>query len=342
MGVWSLTRDSPFRPPDWRWERARLTRADSQLRSRLRSTEDNWIEQARRFQREHERCTDHYRLLRLQEKQPVLFAAWDIHFHERQLLKWELQARLLSRDSCASIARRMSLTPEVIDTYEKLFFNVLDRLDQPSYIVQQVFGESLHAGLRERDFDLLWKLYGYIGGPWVLDAVVHKHLWIEVPQQASQVEDFLAKDVKNNVLLKTALATRTLGVHPETQQAVLAAYQKFMELQVKAESLGTQVSSGSTVAEGLQAILENTPWVVGRKKQMVSPKDATQVLGNLPEDLAQADELAAELRAEDLTRLALGESVEIPQPQVEERFHVSQVDQGNGAEDPTRPRRSDG
>jgi len=61
----------------------------------------------------------------------------------------------------------------VISLYERIFFNVNEKLKNRDYIMTCVIGPSVHSGLSDRDFDLLWKLFGYLYGPVVLNAFVH-------------------------------------------------------------------------------------------------------------------------------------------------------------------------
>ncbi len=161
---------------------------------------------------------------------PHLFEAEQIFIREKQLVRYEIEARLLASETSERISHRFGVDAAIVTWYEKLFFNVLDRLDDRGYIAQRVMGESLHAGLTERDHDLLWKLYGYIGGEAVLDAVIYKGFSQSRPETPDEVEAFFADQLQSNSALKAMLAMRTMPINSYTQQAILEIQQRFIEI----------------------------------------------------------------------------------------------------------------
>ena len=159
-------RPSSFcRRVDWRW---RVASRLSQGATVPRSWVDQRIVAARAFQSLliDANETD---LESLSAAAPGLFAAHSLYRRGPDLVRFEVEARILAREPFDSIARKCCLTSRAIAAYEALFFNVLDRLDSTSYITHTVIGPKLHYGLKPSDIDVLWKFYGYHGGSHVLD-----------------------------------------------------------------------------------------------------------------------------------------------------------------------------
>ena len=302
-----LWRDSPYRPTDWRWERARLSRENPRAAAALPKDADEWYRKARDFQAAHAKVSDLYDAIKLGKKWPNISQAYDIYENQVKYQRWELEARLLSRDSVETIGERLHLKEAVVAWYERLFFNVLDRLDNRGWIAHNVMGEILHAGATERDHELLWKLYGYIGGGHLLDVVIDKRIDIVRPEKPDDVKAFMGDEVQNMTSLKSMFAARLIPVNSYTQPAILEIYQRFQEIKAQAEG-GKGDSITNVISINIQAMLENLPWTTGQKQPiMVSAKDPEKLVGHLPPPLVEADNLAAELRPDELYQIGLGE-----------------------------------
>ena len=88
-----------------------------------------------------------------------------------------VEARLLTSETFAEIAARFATEAPVIDCFEKLFFNVRDRLTNTDWIVKVIKGPEDHTPSRDgsptaAERAHIYKLFGFFGGPKVLDAVV--------------------------------------------------------------------------------------------------------------------------------------------------------------------------
>ena len=78
MSAVDLRVEAPFRPVDWRWEKARLMREDPRTASLLRHQDDDWTRKAKRFQEQKDAARDAYDELLLVRRWPALSAAADI------------------------------------------------------------------------------------------------------------------------------------------------------------------------------------------------------------------------------------------------------------------------
>jgi hypothetical protein len=79
---------------------------------------------------------------------------------------------VLAGEHPRGIAAKAGLRDGVVELYERLFFDVRDRLGAPDFIMSQVVGPKAYMGLNAQDLDVLWKLLGYVHGPDALDAAI--------------------------------------------------------------------------------------------------------------------------------------------------------------------------
>lgn len=286
-----LRREAPFRPVDWRWQMARLLREQSRRVSRRR--DDEWVSLAKRFQTDLALCTSDWQLLDLAEKYPGVADAH--HMRENsgaECPRWEIEARLLAEDRVENIAARLSIDPRAVRAYEALFFNVQDRLAAQSWIVHTVMGRSIYANLTERQFDLLWKMYGYFGGPYVLDALVTTFSNPTKATSADRVDDFYSDDTRATARRKSAIAMRTMPINGYTQQIIVEIEQKYQEIAKIANAGGSQ----GMLVEMVGEVMKGLAWSVGRG-------DADRPLNALT---VRVDGFAAEPRVGELMMITSG------------------------------------
>jgi hypothetical protein len=124
-----------------------------------------------RFYKALRGCEDEQAQARLADQEPALYRAWQLH-GQASLPRWEVEARLLANEGHDTIARKCELTPTVVTTYHDIFFAVRNRLHARDWVMTCVVGPKAHRGqLTEEDQDVFLKLYGYNGGPRVVDAL---------------------------------------------------------------------------------------------------------------------------------------------------------------------------
>jgi hypothetical protein len=99
---------------------------------------------------------------------------WSLDAEERAIV----EARLLARETDEEIARKSGISPEAVKYYEALFFSVRDRLNAHDWIIKTIHstaGQGLVYGkeaLNEQHRHTVYRLFGYFGGPLVIDATV--------------------------------------------------------------------------------------------------------------------------------------------------------------------------
>jgi hypothetical protein len=163
--------ENPLRRVDWKWQRAsEILDGTGPKTTRRRDTPPGyaWICQAYSFQRSLEEATPSQQE-RLAQEMPDIFWAQAL-YRANNSMKDSIEAHILARESNFEIGFHCNLAPTTVEAYEQLFFHVRDKLQHRKYILHCVLGDAVHKGLSEREFGLLWKLYGYNLGPHVLSA----------------------------------------------------------------------------------------------------------------------------------------------------------------------------
>ena len=149
---------SPRREPHWRWEVSNNFLRYSQD---VRIVADPWLLTA-------------WNVRRTPSSPPgtrgfYARAARDIWLDNSQI-RWELEARILLNQSRQEIADVMVLPAKVILAYERLFFDVRERLAAKDYIVGYVLKRQ--EPLTPQHVGRIWAFFAYFGGVFVLEDLV--------------------------------------------------------------------------------------------------------------------------------------------------------------------------
>jgi hypothetical protein len=216
---------SPYCPVDWRWRRAEGVRQGLLTTPGRRA--DSWIRRAIRFQDEHADKGDSScpRLARLD---PAVYGAFHVRSSVESRKRRELEARVLAGQSTCEIAARLDLTADVVEAYERLYFDVRDRLGAASYIMAVVIGHTLHDGFAVGDIDTVLKVYAYGYGPNVLDVLIEE---LEVggrTSTAGAMNSNLARSVR------MAITARSIPVNDQTAPVLVRLNARFLEIEREA------------------------------------------------------------------------------------------------------------
>lgn len=273
----SITRlrvDSPYRPADWRWQKACYLKNKKSLASKRK--DDKWIAEALRFKIALDACKTQKDLEELTRTWYYMYLAYEIYDESDEgdipkgrphPTRYEIEARILAEESFASIGWKTHVAEGAIEIYEKLFFNVLDRIDSESYICNQIIGsEALQKGLGDRDYDKIWKLYGYHHGEGAVDELVTTFPQKRKKLARGEMESVWEEDKRATMNRKAALAARSMAVNNFTNLPIFDAQTKATEVANKSLS---GVGGGGALSEDwlklIGNILLNLPWVSGKK-----------------------------------------------------------------------------
>lgn len=289
MAALDLSKYDPFIAPNWRWERARTLLTKN--RYATKSRDDQFVMLAKKFQTAYDRCKNDFDQEKLQRRFPGIWFAMKTYFADRGDVRWIIEARVLAGESVKDIADKCHVSPDVVGWYEKLFFDVRARLKSPDYVVNVVMRGAVHHGLKSRDYDILWKLFGFFGGPFVLDAIFNNSLTRTRPTSQNTVKAFFDEDSSGAMKRVAAIASRTIDLNnPMNYQFILDTHTKLLQIEKEAEG-----NSQDLIVQNIGAMLGAFQFFAGSK----AIKEVTS------DEMAFFDAQAEELRADEMIQLAL-------------------------------------
>jgi hypothetical protein len=289
---------NPRRPVNWRWQRASLAAHGDYPLSRRRDG-DIWVNRAAKFIREQEICDTELDIAYLSERNPVIYWAHDLWHTQPDAgnpVRSEVEARLLADDPTENIARRVCTEVEIIDAYERLFFNVRERLYNRGYLMHCVLGPSVHLGFQASEYDLVWKLFALLGGPLAVDLMIDQSVGHARPDRASDLKYFVADVAQNDLRRVAMLALKTLRINNFNAMEIIDKFLKLVELERAGGGAGGIATEA--VKQNVAAMLISLPFTVGRRLAHV----------DVPL-LDSYDDLPAELRYEEVMAISAGQDI---------------------------------
>lgn len=283
-----LRAGNPRRPVDWRWQRiAQLAESEARI---SKTRDDTWVTKGKKFLQALNDCYTDTAHVVLAENSPDMYEAWALFAdtHDRDT-RWAIEARLLAREDYEVISRKIGYTPAQLEFYHQWFFDVHDRLACPDLITTVVLGKSVQAGLNEREYDCLWKMYGYHGGGDVLDMLINR---FAPKNSAEKIIAFFKDDYKASLAMKGDLALRTMPINWQTQVELANLYMRMEEME-RNEGRGGGDSEG--IIANVKAFFTELPW---GKASKLPPSGNTAI-----DDL---DSGSVAVRANELTLLGTG------------------------------------
>ena len=246
---------------------------------------------------------------------PAIFYAHSIYEKvtpNDQAVRWGVEARLLARQSNDEIARANGCSAETIEAYEALFFNIRDRLDCRDFIFNIAIGPPPAPGLKNGVNGWLLKLFGFVGGPFVVDAMlghIPNPLWAHT---LDEVAGFFQSTTSNLVKKNAAIAALLIPIAGRTQMQIIKAFAKCMEPERTKDSPG---NAQNQIQENVRSLLASLPFttaVMAAAKQLPNCDRSAAELGT-PEHLpvavenpaSDSDEVEA-LQFQELERVATG------------------------------------
>jgi hypothetical protein len=235
---------NPRRPTDWRWQRAGRLLELGRRWSRRR--DDGPTRRAKQYMSALRRCRCEADRRRLERKMPDVAAAISI-FEGSQTTRWAVEARLLAGETIEAIAGKTALTPQAVALFEALFFNVSDRLENRGYLIHIAVG--LYPTPREPDPGLVWRLFGLLGGPVVLDALIdHNFGSPDRPED----ERFL-----DELRLKLVVALKLLPIDATTAPKLIRLYLRLRQAELAAERAR---QAAVDLMPNIRTMLADLPW----------------------------------------------------------------------------------
>jgi len=300
---------NPFRNPSWRHQRVAQLVERSPRGNPSRRGDDDSIRQYNRFLKQ-------YRDAATAEAQDAVLGrfipialAYNMHFGPDVLKREVLQARILAGQDDYSIYSYSGLPLASVDWYEKLYFNVRDRLPFKDYIFTTVLRDfAIHQAPTESDVayaGMLYKLFGYFGGPVVLDAIIFAGTHEGLPTTQHQVHDWMFRCWERYLLRKSTIAARVFQVN---RLNVMQLFDITARLkQAYDDRIGHVDTQRQNLGANVHASLTTLPWLIGQ-----------EALKNQIKSLQPFAETAAELRAEETLLISNDQTITLePMPGAE-------------------------
>jgi hypothetical protein len=239
---------SPRRRVDWRWLRAHAL-VEAGVRPRKR--DDAQVRRARNYVAALHR-RGHRDARRLDARMADIAEARDLSCGEPHR-RWEVQARLLADEPIEAIACKTLVDPATIGSYARLFFDVAGRLGNRGYIIHSAI--KLHAMPKEPGDGVIWRLFGYFGGPVVVDALVGAGAFDGTTPPADSLRNFAAAHIRSQLQLKLCVALMTLPIGGQAARGLLRVFLRFMAT----EQRSARVPSADPLMPAVRAWPEDFP-----------------------------------------------------------------------------------
>ena len=159
------SKHEPYRPPQWRWSLAVLAARDPRVLRVCAKEIDTSVRRALGIVRELNHGAG---LEALRPRYPAEVAAIGLRIAPEPRLRWELEARLMARQSPAEIALGCGVPADAIQLYEDWFYDVCDRL--PRYVTDHLL--PLGEVIESVPMEFVWKLVAFMGGSRLLDDLL--------------------------------------------------------------------------------------------------------------------------------------------------------------------------
>lgn len=288
--------DSLLCPPDWRWRLALRLQKDHKPSRMIQHLleEDAYLRTVVAFLKNSSKDMSEDGQYATLRTWPNLSQAHNLHFHPLTYIAPAIQAWIISGESSVNIARKYGASPNVIGWYERVFYDVRDRLEHEEYVVHVLLGDKHHNGMNERDYGLFWKFMAFTGGPIALNAIMTRSNSLIKPAKAEDLPQFIKDATKSMVNLKALVAARTITLSPLTTIPLIELWHNL----AKADSASGADTGVSSVLKIVGEVLTSLPHAAGRTAIDYSESTMPKINGK------SVNLLAADLRADELSTLA--------------------------------------
>lgn len=307
-------KNDPFLRPNWRFERV-LELVDRQpTPGRTTRFDDEYIRQARSFILRWRVANSNARQ-RLWADNPDLAGAYAIYekINSDPETQFMLEARLLANQDDKEIAFALKTSVETIQWYEALFFNVKEFLQHHDWIMKHVLlpASDRMATTDDEDdddlttrfvakpvikphLDMTLKYFAYFGGPLLCEFMISGFKRGQILRNQDDIDSFMDSQFGSNIRRVSASASSVFEVNKYNVMELFATHTKIMELHQRQDS---SEDKRSAIERHIHAMLTEIPWTVGSGAKEIFEGTV----------IGEYDEMAAELRDEELMLITAGE-----------------------------------
>lgn len=190
--------------PDWRWLFVtRLREGGFRL---SRTQEDYYIRRAYRFHGDERRAISPNDKYLLSNEFPDMYAAKNA-YRAPDSERWMMEAAVLGNVSAKEIGAYLAHPESMVETYEKVFFDIREKLPARGYILNRILLPSFRRGSFAKDMDLLPKVISYCAG-WEIAKE-----FIDVAPMGNKAREWLRGTFRDRVLKNAWNAAHRLEVN---------------------------------------------------------------------------------------------------------------------------------
>ena len=248
---------------------------------------------------------------------PGLFYAYDLYekAQEDPEAAMFIEARLLANQSNEQIGDALGITPDTVEWYEALFFNVKDKLKHRDWITKQVLlpamrrhhvppaGQNDGMTVLTRDsavarpfLDGSLKLFGYFGGTHVIDVMISGFQSGKPVPSQDAVQGWFDAGWAMTVRRRSHQASLQFEVNKYNVMELFAVHTRIIEIDRSEES---QDSVRTEHERTIMAMMNEIPWAVGADGAKIFEGKA----------IGRYDEEAAELRDAEVLKVGTGQQI---------------------------------
>jgi hypothetical protein len=250
-----LSKDHPSRPVNWRWLLA-LRVVDNNSLEILVDKEDKYLSIAIELASRIKQANSLQEYLAIKRDLPHAFRAWELYEEDSNAFSKEIEARILAREQILTIASRFNLEPQVVKTYEALFFNVLDRIENKSYISSIIYNTYLDDAF---DTYKLWKHVAYFGSPEALEFIINKSPSEDLLNSADSLSNIDGISYAKQLLTVELLKNKTSDM--DTFSNILG---QFVEIAKLSKDLDVG-DVNKDITERIHDVIKKINWTVGSR-----------------------------------------------------------------------------
>lgn len=229
-------RYNPSRLPAWRYERA-LELVEGGRRSRRpRRYDDAQVVLMWKFLTRFKAAKRRRLREELFNHLPALYYAYEIYAGPDELLRSNIEARLLAGMDDVRIARLSQTLPVSVYWYEQMFFHVRDRLAARDWVRRIILQPAVQQALVDpgAQHEAVSKLFGYYGGPTVLEAVLSGFLPPEVGETGwAELNRYFTRHFELQLRGRLAMASQSLEINKFNFADLMASHAKLKELEIR-------------------------------------------------------------------------------------------------------------
>lgn len=238
---------NPLRLPTWRSDIVQDYNVPPEKRQILPDEDKFVLEYVKFIDKYRDARTDRFALRKLRAEQPEIFDCYQLANNDVTDLKTVLESFLLSQASSQDISSVLAFSPSMIDWYERMCFDVRDRLDKRIWLANYIINEYVYAShisqermlmdasitvppqTQKQKKDCIFKLCGLYGGPLLIELMYTGFNNRAFPVHVDNISYFIDNTVKDFIRARGAFAAKMLDNSADSMKMLLNLAYKVTE-----------------------------------------------------------------------------------------------------------------